>query len=276
MRRIRAGWELTKKSWALLRGNPTLLRFPLYAALAALLVLAVVALPGLYLLDSGSTVGGIALVAVGVYGALFITYYFSVGLAAAADEIFHGREATLADGLRVSRSRVGAIAGWALVSVIVGAAFAAIEQIRGAGPIVRALLSTAWSLITFMAVPVIALEGTGPIETVKRSATLFRSRWAGQVTGNVTIGGIVFLAGVLPALLIGGLGVALWASDGNGDEIAVGAVLVAIGVVIGVLSMLIIRALSGIFGVALYRFATDGDATGGFTTEELQSAVRPR
>jgi hypothetical protein len=40
--------------------------------------------------------------------------------------------------------------------------------------------------------------------------------------------------------------------------------------------MLIIRALSGIFGVALYRFATDGDATGGFTTEELQSAVRPR
>jgi hypothetical protein len=31
-----------------------------------------------------------------------------------------------------------------------------------------------------------------------------------------------------------------------------------------------------IFGVAQYRFATDGDATGGFTTEELQSAVRPR
>jgi hypothetical protein len=91
VRRIRAGWELTKKSWALLRGNPTLLRFPLYAALAALLVLAIVALPGLYLLDSGSTVGGIALVAVGVYGALFVTYYFSVGLAAAADEIFHGR-----------------------------------------------------------------------------------------------------------------------------------------------------------------------------------------
>jgi hypothetical protein len=276
MRRIRAGWALTKKSWALLRGNPALLRFPLYAALAALLVLVVVALPGLYLLDRSSTVGGIALVAVGVYGALFVTYYFSVGLAAAADEIFHGREATLADGLRVSRSRVGAIAGWALVSVIVGAAFAAIEQIRGVGPIVRALLSTGWSLITFMAVPVIALEGTGPIETVKRSATLFRSRWVGQVTGNATIGGIVFLAGVLPALLVGGLGVVLWASDGNGDEVALGAVLVAIGVVVGILSMLLIRALSGIFGVALYRFATDGDATGGFTTEELQSAVRPR
>jgi hypothetical protein len=277
LRKIRAGWELTKKSWALLRGHPALLRFPVYAAVAALVVLVVVALPGLYLLDSQtSTVGGIALAAVGVYLAIFVSYYFSVGLAAAADEIFHGREATLADGLRVSRSRVGAIAGWALVSVLVGAVFAAVDSIKGVGPILRVLLSTAWSLITFMAVPVIALEGTGPIETVKRSATLFRSRWAGQVTGNATIGGIVFVVGVLPAMLIGGLGVALWISDGNGGEIAIGAVLVAVGVVMGVLSTLLIRALSGIFGVALYRYAADGDAAGGFTADELQSAVRPR
>jgi hypothetical protein len=68
----------------------------------------------------------------------------------------------------------------------------------------------------------------------------------------------------------------LWISDGNGEEVALGAVLVAIGVVIGVLSILLIRALSGIFGVALYRYATDGDAAGGFTPDELQSAVRPR
>jgi hypothetical protein len=176
----------------------------------------------------------------------------------------------------VSRSRVGAIAGWALVSVVVGAAFAALENVRGVGPILRALMSTAWSLITFMAVPVIAFEGTGPIATVKRSATLFRSRWAGQVTGNATIGGVVFLVGLLPAMLVGGLGVVLWISDGNGEEVALGAVLVAIGVVIGVLSILLIRALSGIFGVALYRYATDGDAAGGFTPDELQSAVRPR
>jgi hypothetical protein len=277
MRKVRAGWELTKKSWGLLRGHPALLRFPLYGALAALVPLVVFGLPGLYLIDTkGSTVGGIALAVVGVYFAIFASYYFSVGLAAAADDIFHGRPATLSDGLRVSRSRLGAIAGWALVSVAVGAAFAALENIRGVGPILRALMSTAWSLITFMAVPVIAFEGTGPITTVKRSATLFRSRWAGQVTGNATIGGIVFLAGLLPAMLVGGLGVALWISDGNGDEVAIGAVLVAIGVLAGVLSLLLIRALSGIFGVALYRFATDGDVTGGFTEDELHSAVRPR
>jgi hypothetical protein len=277
MGKIRRGWELTKKSWGVLRGHPALVRFPLYAALAALVVLIVIALPGLYLIDSDkSTVGGAILAAVGLYVAVFIGYYFSVGLAATADQIFRGNEATMADGLGVARSRVGAIAGWALVSVIVGAIFAAIENIRGFGPIIAGLMNAAWGLITFLAVPVIALEGTGPIETIKRSASLFRSRWAGQVTGNLAIGGIVFLVGLLPAIVLVVVGVLLWSSNGNGGGIAVGGVLVALGMVIGVISVLIMRALSGIFGVALYRFTADGTATGGFTAEELESAVRAR
>jgi hypothetical protein len=35
-------------------------------------------------------------------------------------------------------------------------------------------------------------------------------------------------------------------------------------------------ALSGIFGVALYRYALDNEAVGGFTAQELESAVKPR
>jgi uncharacterized protein DUF6159 len=277
MRRIRAGWALTKKSWAMLRSHKSLLRFPLFGALAAVVPLLVLALPGLYLIDGkDSTVGGVVLIAIGMYGAIFVSYYFSVGLAATADAIFHGREATMSDGLRAARQRTGSIAGWALVSVVVGAIFAAIDQIRGVGPILRALMGTAWSLITFMAVPVIAFEATGPVETLKRSTAIFRERWAGQVTGTVTIGGIVFLVGLLPAIVLVVLGIALWVSDGNGTEIALGAVLFGIGLVLGVLSTLLIRALSGIFGVALYRFATDGDAPGDFTEAELQGAVAPR
>ena len=58
----------------------------------------------------------------------------------------------------------------------------------------------AWSLVTFLAVPVIAIEGTGPFETLKRSASIFRQRWGQQITGNIAIGGAVFLLGVLPAV----------------------------------------------------------------------------
>ncbi len=277
MGRIRAGWELTKKSWGLLRENKALLRFPIYGALAALVVMLVTLAPGIYLIDSQvSTVGGVILAAVGLYVAVFVGYYFGVGLAAAADRIFRGESATMADGLAVARSRVGAIAGWALLSVVVGAFFAAIEQIRGLGPIVAALLNAAWSLITFIAVPVIAIEGTGPIETTKRCGALFRSRWAGQVTGNVAIGGIIGLLGLLPAIALCALGVYLWSSNGNGDDVAAGAVLLGLGVILGVISLVVMRALSGIFGVALYRFAADGQPSGGFTADELNSAVKTR
>jgi hypothetical protein len=277
MGRIRAGWELTKKSWALLRGHRVLFTFPVYGVLASLVIVAVTVLPGIYLLDSNATVpGGIAAIAVGIYIAAFVGYYFSVGLAAAADKTFRGEPATVADGLAVSRQRLGAIAGWALISALLGVAFAALEQIRGVGLIIGGLLNAAWSLITFLAVPVIALEGTGPIETVKRSAELFRSRWVGQVTGNAAIGGIVALVGLLPGIAITVVGILVWSSNSGGDGVALGAVLVAIGLVIVAVSMLLIQAMRGVFGVALYRFAADGEAAGGFTEAELESAVRSR
>jgi hypothetical protein len=51
---------------------------------------------------------------------------------------------------------------------------------------------------------------------------------------------------------------------------------VVVGVVILAVAMLLSRALSGIFGVALYRYALDGQAVGGFTATELESAVRTK
>jgi hypothetical protein len=69
---------------------------------------------------------------------------------------------------------------------------------------------------------------------------------------------------------------ALWASNGNGTGIAAGAVLVAVDVMLFVLSAVLMKALQGIFGVALYRFAADGDTTGGFTAAEPESAAKTR
>ena len=51
MSRIRRGWALTKKSWALLNGHRELIRFPLYGAVATIPLAIVFLGPGLYLLD---------------------------------------------------------------------------------------------------------------------------------------------------------------------------------------------------------------------------------
>lgn len=270
MRRIKRGWGLTKKSWGLLNEHRSLIRFPLYGAVATTLLAIVFLGPGLYLFDQDQLAGAIPLIVLGVYVLSFVGFYFSVGLAACADKIFRGEEATVADGLAVSRSRLSQISGWAAVSAVISLVMGVLENQGGAlGDVAARLVGMAWSLVTFISVPVIAIEGTGPLETLKRSASLFRERWGQQITGNIAIGGAVFLLGVLPAaaLIVGGI--VLWSSASF-----LGALLVIVGVLVLAVAMLIQRALSGIFGVALYRYALDGETVGGFTKDEFESAVK--
>src|SRR3954471_6091198 len=272
MSRIKRGWGLTKKSWGLLNEHRELIRFPLYGAVATIVPAIVFLGPGLYLFDKDQLAGAIPLVVIGVYALSVVGFYFSVGLAACADMIFRGQQATVADGLAVARERFAQICGWAAVSTAISAVMGLLENQGGlGGQIAARLVGMAWSLVTFLAVPVIAIEGTGPVETIKRSASMFRSRWGQQITGNIVIGGAVFLFGILPGALLMVLGVAVWSSASF-----LGALLVVIGALGLAIAMLISKALSGIFGVALYRYAVDGEAVGGFTQEKLESAVKTK
>ncbi|HEY1853590.1 MAG TPA: DUF6159 family protein [Solirubrobacterales bacterium] len=271
MRRIKRGWALTKKSWALLNGHRELIRFPLYGGIATVLLGIVLLGPGAFFLDQHSYGAGIPFVVIGIYVLSVVGTYFSVGLAAAADRIFRGQsDVTVSDGLAVARSHFAAICGWAALSTAVGVIIGALESQGGAlGDIAGRLVGTAWSLVTFLAVPVIAIEGTGPFTTLKRSASLFKARWGQQITGNLAIGGAVFLLGFLPAAALIAVGVVIWPSAGFA-----GAVLIVIGALVLCVALLISKALGGIFGVALYRYALGGEVLGGFTQEDLESAVK--
>ena len=272
MKRIRRGWALTKKSWGLLNSHRDLVRFPLFGGISTIILGLIFLGPGAYFLDKHHYGPGVPLVVIGIYVLSVIGIYFSVGLAACADLIFRGQTATYKDGIAVANSRFSAICGWAFLSTLIGLISVALENQGGAlGDIAGRLIGAAWSLVTFMSVPVIAIEGTGPIQTLKRSATLFRDRWGQQITGNIAIGGIVFLVGFLPGVALIAAGVILWPSVG-----IAGAALVVIGALAICVALLISKALSGIFGVALYRYATDGEVIGGFTQEDLESAVRQK
>ena len=210
---------------------------------------------------------------IGVYVLSVVGFYFSVGLAAAADMIFRGQaDVTVADGLAVARSRFSQICGWAALSTAISLVMGLLENQGGiGGQIAARVVGMAWALVTFLAVPVIALEGTGAIGTLKRSASIFRERWGQQITGNIAIGGAIALLGILPSALLIAIGIAIWPSASF-----VGALLVIVGAIGLAIALLISKALSGIFGVALYRYATEGQAVGGFTAEELESAVKPK
>ena len=272
MKRIRRGWALTKKSWALLRAHRDLVRFPLYGGIATIILGLVFLGPGAFALDKHTYGIGVPLIVIGIYVLSVVGIYFSVGLAACADKIFRGEEATVSDGMAVANSRFSQICGWAALSTAIAVVIGLLENQGGAlGDIAGRLIGTAWSLVTFLSVPVIAIEGTGPFETLKRSGALFKQRWGQQITGNLAIGGIVFLLGLLPAAALIVVGVVIWPSVG-----VLGGLLVVIGALILCVALLVSKALSGIFGVALYRYALDGQVLGGFTEADLESAVKPK
>ena len=270
MNRIKRGWQLSKKSWSVLRSNRDLIRFPLYGGVLATLVTLVVVGPGLFFLEENMLGIGVPLAVLGVYAATFIGFYFSVGLAASADRIFHGEDASVSDGLAVANQRLPQIAGWAVIATVVSVLISLIRERAGfLGAILGSVLSLGWALISFLAVPVIAIEGTGAVHTLKRSASIFRERWGQQITGNVAIGGLTFVLGVLPAIALIAGGVMLWTTVSF-----VGAALVICGIALLIAALLIQRAMSVIFGVALYRYALAGEEVGGFTAEELESVVK--
>ncbi len=278
--RMRHGWELTKKSWGVVRSHPGLIRLPIYGGVLALLSAVIIAGPGAYLLSrdqgsTGTTVGGVALVVVGAYLASFFVIYFNVALAAAADEALRGQPPDLRAAGQVARSRIGVIAAWAAVSAVVSAFFALLRDKGGVvGTIGAGIGAAIWGLITFMVIPVLAFEGIGPFGAIKRSATLFRQRWGQQVTGNVVIGGVAGLV-VLLGVLAGFGGVALLAGGEAGLEV-LGAGLLLLGVVLAVAGSVFAGATRGVFGTALYRYIAEDHAIGPFSTPELESAVRAR
>ena len=274
--RIQRGWALAKQSFRVLRDDRSLLLFPIISIPVALVGTAIVMGPGiaLYTADNQEAI----LIAFGVvtlYVLTFVTVFFNVALAAAASTGLAGGDSSVGEGLRVARGRLGVIAAWALVQTVVGVIISAIQGATNesvVGRILGGLVSFAWSAATFFVVPVIALEGVGPKQAFKRSVSVLRERWGEGVVGSASASGIVFLV-ALPPLLA--LGVGGYALINSGQDVAGGVLLALAGVVL-VVAILIGGTVSAIFRVALYRFATEGTAVGGFDPAQMQAAFAPR
>ena len=275
--RVRRGWSLTKKAWAVIRSHPGLARLPLTGGALALVAFAVLGIPGALLVGSDSTgavIGGIVVLAIAAYLASFTVIYFI--LAAAADQAMRGKEPGLSAARGVARSRAGKIAAWALVSAGVSAALGALRGRGGvAGSLGASIGAEIWSLVTFLVVPVLAFEGIGPFAAMKRSAVLFRQHWGQQVTGDLVIGGLSGLI-VLAGIVIGVVGVVLLAGGGAGAEVLAGGLLILAGVTAGVSAAVFGGATRGVFGVALYRYVAEDRTLGPFTTADLDAAARTR
>ena len=275
--RMKQGWELTKKAWSVVREHPGLAKLPLIGGVLAVVAALVFVVPGLLLaasdLDSTRLVGYV-LIAIGSYLASFVVIYYNVILAGAANDALEGREPDVAAARQTARNRIPTIAGWALISALVSVMFSIIRERGGIlGQLAATFGAAIWGLVTFLVVPVLALEGVGPVDAIKRSGSLVRQRWGQQVTGNLVIGGI---ATVFSFIGVGAMVGGVYLIATGSAWAVLGGALVLLGLVVAVGASIFAGATRGVFGVALYHFVAEDRAVGPFTTYELASAATPR
>jgi len=279
MSRFQRSLALWRASWAVLKSDRSLALYPIVSALVSVGIVAVLALIGWATKGSEVNAAGhtqytasaatFVIVVVGYIALAFVQTYFLAGLVASSDQVLHGQPTTMKQGLAVASSRAGRILPWALVSATVSAILQAIEQRAGfVGQIVSSLLGAAWSVLTFLTVPIIVFEDVGPINALKRSGTLFKGTWGENLFAQAGLG-LFMLLPMLVAIAIGFLGVA------SGTAV-VAVPLIALAVVLVLVASVVVSALSGIYRTALYRYATEGQVPGAFADADLEHAFGPR
>ena len=274
MGRIGRTLELAKSSWRVLKADKELVLLPVLSLIATIIV----AVSFLWPIVSsctetiGSTssceIGGAdyVILAVAYVTLAFITIFFNAALVHAANERMEGGDPTVGSAIRGAIGKIHRILPWAIVSATVSLILRSIEERAGiVGRVVIGIIGIAWSLVTFLVIPVLVIENVGVVDAVKRSGTLFKRTWGENMAAQVGFGLLGLLA-ALPAIAV----VALGFNAGG----AAAVVAIAIGVGWLLLVTLVLAALNGIFQTALYRYASGLD-TGAFDAN-LEQAFAPK
>jgi uncharacterized protein DUF6159 len=260
---MRASWEVLKKD--------KLLLFPVFSGLACMLVLATFIVPlfiGELAQEFFGTIGVIGAVAVG-FAYYVVTYavvfFFNTAVIGCAVKRLRGGDPTVGDGFSIAFKRLPQILGWAVISATVGMILSALEENKIIGRIASMILGAAWSMTTFFAVPILVVEGKGPVQAIRESMALLKSTWGAQAAGNFSFGLIFFLL-ALPLIGIIYLGFA----SHNPTLLLAAAAVGGLGLLI---LAVVQSALYAIFQSAMYLHVTGEKHIDGFDRDQLTVAL---
>jgi hypothetical protein len=277
--RFSRSWQLVKASGSVLMQDKELLLFPLISSCAAFAVVLCFALPiiGLVALDgvTHSKVSGLGMYVLGFLFYLtqyFVIFFFNAALVGAAMIRLDGGNPTLSDGMRIAMSRWTSILGYAAIAATVGLILRALQERAGwLGKIVLGLIGMAWTVATYLVVPVLVAKDVGPIAAVEQSAQLLKKTWGENIIGQAGIG----FAFILIHVLVISFSIVLILVAALSKSVVAMVTAVVIAVVLFVMTSLIQAALSGIYAAALYRYAEGKEQTAGFDSTVLANAFAP-
>ncbi len=208
---------------------------------------------------------------IGFLGYVAVSTVFFLARAAVihgANVRMDGGDPTVGTALHGASGHWPAVVGFAAIAVTVGLILQAVRENGGiVGAVIAWVGDVAWSVLTYLALPVIVIEGVGTVAGIKGSSALVKRTWGEQVTANVGFG-LLNLVLVLPAVGLVFLGASV-----SGP---VALVALAVAVVWFVVVSAVVATLTGIFQTALYRQATGRTVPAEFDATALRQSFIPR
>ncbi|HEX5353287.1 MAG TPA: DUF6159 family protein [Rhodanobacteraceae bacterium] len=270
-------WQLMGASWRMLRQDKRLVVFPMISGVALAIIIVLFGAPVFAAFRGHAGPGATVQFSPSMYAGMslfyffdyFVIIFFNSALIACVLKQIDGEQPTLGYGLSCAWQRLPQIFGWALLTSTVGILLRMLEQKVGlVGRIIVGLLGMAWSVTSFLVVPVLVAEGSGPIESYKRSVDMLKRTWGEQIIGNVSFGLIFALFGIIPAIVL----FLLVAKAGQTALLAVAAILV-----IYLLALALVQStLQTIYQAAIYVYAANGEAPRGFDNQLVADAFRQK
>ncbi|BBB27320.1 DUF6159 family protein [Amphritea japonica] len=273
--RLSNGWQLGKQSLAVIWNDKSLALFPLISGIASVGIIA-----AFYLgigpdniqgwIETQDKTGEIpwlgALLALILYFALsFVTIYFNAALIGAAALSLDGKDTTLGDGFKAANAHLLSILAWSVVSGTVGLLLSVIESNEKGGRILRSIIGTAWSALTYFVMPVMIFERKNVFSSVGSSINLMKQSWGENVSAQFSIWLYTLLLS-LPVFLI----FIYYANIESTRTIHI----IIFGTVYILALTLLNQIAKSVLTVVLYRFAMAKQSVPGFDTKNLDNAFR--
>ena len=272
--------KILSAAWSELKKDKSLIALPIIGGTLSLISILLISAIGLVagafngLSDTASaqansaSMVGYVFAAILAYVSTVSAIFFQCAVIAGAQERLSGGDPTVGSAIRSALKHLPKILLWSLIATTVGLILRAISNQKNiGGSIVSALVGFAWAVATFFVLPVLMVEGIGPIKAISRSSALMKATWGAVLRTNIRYGISVFfiVVGLFAAMVGGGV----WAASANSPwPILLSVVaLVALGILCVVLS-----ALNGYVRVMLYRYATS-QTVPGFDQELLSQAM---
>ena len=283
---ISNSWSYAKTSYRIVWDHKRLIVFPILSGIASLLVIASFMIPlwqtgtlETWLESSGSEAQDQGRVGMYVTGFLFyfcnylVIIFFNSALIASTMQVVKGESPSLAYGLAAAGKRLPQIVGWALISAVVGVLLKAVENSsEKAGRFISAILGTAWTAMAYFVVPVIVIDGVGPIKAFKQSLKTIRQTWGTALVGTFSLGLLGFLL-MLPIFLVAGVLVFCGIATGS---VPLRALCFVVAVALVIIGWAGSSAADTIFKALLFSYTNERSSLSGIDTSDFGNAFRPR